>query len=294
MDTSVEDASDFAAAHPAFRLTLAQDGSTVRVRQQPGTRMQHPTNLLFPHQAHLDPKGVRSPGRGRVRLDCGNCHHPDAARRGFEPVSMARDCQECHRLQFEPAVTTREVPHGKPSDAAQVIEEFYANLALKGTPDSFRKAFGVPGEGLLRRVGEAGDAQREDALRMASTKAKKVTRELFEVRVCKTCHLVSHDASGAADTWKIAPVNAGLHWMPHAQFDHHAHASSKCADCHDVARSKDARDVAMPAIDTCRLCHAGSQPSARKVTSNCLLCHAFHDASHPWQPAAAPRIAREP
>ena len=27
---------------------------------------------------------------------------------------------------------------------------------------------------------------------------------------------------------------------------------------------------------------------------NCLLCHAFHDSKHPWQPAAAPRIARAP
>ena len=290
--TGAEDASDFATAHPAFRVTLHEAGTTVRVRQQPGTPMQHRTNLLFPHQVHLDAKGVRSPTRGRVRLDCANCHHPDAARRGFEAVSMARDCQECHRLQFEPAVTAREVPHGKPADAAMVIEEFYANLALKGTPDSFRKAFGVPGEGLLRRVGEASDAQREDALRMAGAKAKKVTRELFEVRVCKTCHLVSHDAS--TDAWKVAPVDAVLHWMPHAQFDHHAHASSKCADCHDVARSKDARDVAMPAIATCRQCHAGARPQARKIASNCLLCHAFHDPSHPWQPSAAPKVARAP
>ena len=32
-----------------------------------------------------------------------------------------------------------------------MIDEFYSNLALKGVRDSFQKAFGVPGEGLLRR-----------------------------------------------------------------------------------------------------------------------------------------------
>ena len=197
---------------------------------------------------------------------------------------MAKHCQHCHKLEIEPAVTAREVPHGNPADAVAMIEEFYATLALRGVRDSFQKAFGVPGEGLLRRVGEPSNAEREDALRLATRKAQQVSAELFEVRVCKTCHQV---ARAQPMRWEIAPVRTSNRWMPQAHFDHKAHAQAKCADCHDVARSRSASDVAMPKIEACRKCHGGSRPETGKVTSNCLLCHDFHEARHPWALANA-------
>lgn len=252
--------SDFATAHPAFSLAPAP-----------------PSNLKFSHAAHLDPKGVRSPAKGVVHLECASCHQPDASRRTFEPISFAKQCQDCHRLEIEPAVTAREVPHGKPAQAAAMVDEFYANLALKGVPDSFQKAFGVPGEGLLRRAGDATPAERQDALKLASRKAHKVTEELFEVRVCATCHQVTREPE-----WTVAAVHASHRWMPHARFDHKSHAQQKCTACHDVTRSKSAADIAMPKIDACRECHGGSRPVEKKVTSNCLLCHGFHEARFPW------------
>jgi predicted CXXCH cytochrome family protein len=284
-DATTANVADFASAHPPFRLSISEGGSVRRVRQGLAP-MTEKSNLVFPHAPHLDAKGVRSPDKGRVRLECASCHRPDASKRAFEPISMGKHCQQCHRLEFEPAVTTREVPHGKPADAATVIEEFYANLALNGVRDSFQKAFGVPGEGLLRRVGDAAAADRQDALRLASRRAKQVTQELFEVRVCATCHAVSRD-------WSIAPVRAANAWMPKARFDHKSHASSKCADCHAVANSKSAADIAMPTIVTCRECHGGSRPVEKKVTSNCLLCHGFHDAQHPWSPESRKRAAND-
>lgn len=289
--TATREVSDFANAHPPFRLSIPDGKRIVRVRQESGGAILRTTALRFPHDKHLDPKGVRSPDKGRVTLHCDACHHPDASGRAFEPISMTRDCRQCHRLQFEPAVTTREVPHGKPADAAQVIEEFYANLALKGTPDSFRKAFGVPGEGLLRRVGEPSDAEREGALHLASSKARKVSHDLFEVRVCKTCHAVEAETHGASTEWSVAPVQTVKRWMPHARFDHRAHAASRCEDCHRIALSKDVREVVMPTIDDCRKCHGGSRPIARKVTSNCLLCHGFHEVPHAVPARSMPRVA---
>ncbi len=288
--TTTRDVSDFALAHPQFRLSIPDGKRIVRVRQGAGPMLRE-TGLRFPHDKHLDPKGVRSPDKGRVTLHCDACHHPDASGRDFEPISMARDCQQCHRLQFEPAVTSRQVPHGKPSDAAQVIEEFYASLALKATRDSFQKAFGVPGEGLLRRAGEPSDTERENALALASAKARKVTHDLFQVRVCKTCHAVSAEVHGASTTWSVAPVPLVRRWMPHARFDHGAHAASRCEDCHRIARSKTVREVAMPTIDDCRKCHGGSKPQPRKVTSNCLLCHGYHEAPHRRGPGAPSRMA---
>lgn len=274
--------ADFARDHPAFRLSVGGE----RLRQGTAPIREEP-NLAFSHAAHLDPAGVKSPGKGRVRLDCDACHRPDASRRSFEPVSMAKVCGECHRLQFEPAVTTREVPHGRPGDAATVIEEFYANLALNGVRDSFQKAFGVEGEGLLRRVGAPSAADRRNALALASSKAKRVAHDLFEVRVCVDCHKVSGDGR----SWSVEEVKVGHGWMPQARFDHKTHAQARCLECHDVARSKKSSDVAMPDIDTCRKCHGGSRPAQGKVTSNCLLCHGFHDARHRWAPQFKPRKA---
>jgi predicted CXXCH cytochrome family protein len=278
LDAASLDASDFAAKHPQFRLTVPDGDGLRRVRQDARRPVVEKTALKFPHAAHLDAKGVRSPGKGRVQLECASCHQPDSSRRLIEPISFAKHCQECHRLEIEPAVSAREVPHGKPAAAVAMIDEFYANLALKGVRDSFQKAFGVPGEGLLRRVGEPSEGERQDALRLASRKAAKVAGELFEVRVCATCHEVSHDRD-----WRIAPVRAGNRWMPHARFDHKSHTQAKCSDCHDVSRSKSSGDVAMPTIETCRQCHGGSRPQEKKVTSNCLLCHGFHDARFAWE-----------
>ena len=282
--TTTANASDFARDHPPFRVSLPTESGVVRMRQDaPDLREQ--TNLVFPHATHLDPAGVRSPLQGRMKLECKSCHQADASRRGFEPVSMPKHCQECHQLQFEPAVTTREVPHGKPAEALTVIEEFYSNIALKGMPDSFRKAFGRPGEGLLRRAGEPSAEERRGALALASRRAKQVGDELFQVRVCVTCHEVTR----VKEEWRVAPVRAATSWMPQARFDHKAHAQTPCADCHDVARSKKAADISLPTIATCRECHGGAAPVRDKVTSNCLLCHGFHDARHAWDPLFRPK-----
>jgi hypothetical protein len=276
--------SDFARDHPPFRLSLPTESGVVRVRQD-APALKEKSNLIFPHALHLDPAGVRSPLQGRMKLECKSCHQPDASKRTFEPISMPKHCQECHALQFEPAVTTREVPHGKPAEALTVIEEFYSTLALRGVPDSFQKAFGVAGEGLLRRAGEPTAQQRSNALALATRKAKQVGTELFEVRVCATCHAVAREGEG----WRVAPIRANHQWMPQARFDHKSHAQAPCADCHAVQRSKEASDVALPNLKKCQECHGGSKPSMEKVTSNCLLCHGFHDAKHPWDPAFRPR-----
>jgi predicted CXXCH cytochrome family protein len=104
--------------------------------------------------------------------------------------------------------------------------------------------------------------------------------------VCSTCHDVEREDAKGRPAWSIAPVSIAARWMPQARFSHRSHAQTDCEDCHDVADSSDSSDVAIPDIDTCRECHAGSKPVDKKVTSSCMLCHGFHDASHPWNPGA--------
>ncbi len=115
-----------------------------------------------------------------------------------------------------------------------------------------------------------------------------VSRRFREVG---TCHEIQRTDTAEGREWNVAKVRANNAWMPQARFDHKSHAQSKCADCHDVAKSKRSADVAMPRIDSCRECHGGSKPAEKKVTSNCLLCHGFHDQKHPWDPKFRPKAA---
>ena len=133
--TKLGNAADFAALHPEFQLTLwrgPNDDDVIRVKQSDKEQLVELSNLKFPHDVHLKP-GLKGPD-GRENLKCASCHAPDTSDRGFVPVDMNRDCLRCHELRFEPAVSSRQVPHGSVEDAWLLIQEFYANISLGNVP----------------------------------------------------------------------------------------------------------------------------------------------------------------
>jgi predicted CXXCH cytochrome family protein len=285
-DTTLGNTTDFAANHPPFKLSLLQGpGRTdvVRVSQTDKTRLVERSNLKFPHDLHLT-TSVRGP-KGRKTLECRSCHVPDVSGKGFEPIAMNTACIECHTLEFEPAVTTRQVPHGSVDDVMLTMQEFYANIALNNIPvdvvDIGEIQRGLPrlGSGVIT------EEQRRRALAWAKYKAQQVSADLFEARVCIVCHEVTkaviQGESGREIAWGVAPVRLASTWMPKAHFDHLKHRTNKCADCHDVAKSHSSSDIAIPTIAKCRDCHAGNKPAADKVVSTCVACHDFHLAGHP-------------
>ncbi|MBL8519734.1 MAG: cytochrome c3 family protein, partial [Betaproteobacteria bacterium] len=115
---ATENITDFAKDHPPFKLSMLVPGKTgaealVRVPQTKA--LKEASGLRFPHVVHLDPAGVRGPG-GDEKLACKDCHTQDEAGLRFKPVTMKDHCQRCHSLEFEPKVTSRQVPHGKVAD----------------------------------------------------------------------------------------------------------------------------------------------------------------------------------
>jgi hypothetical protein len=54
---------------------------------------------------------------------------PNASGSGFERVSMQRDCQSCHALAFEPALSQRQVPHGSVPEVLTTLREFYGYVS---------------------------------------------------------------------------------------------------------------------------------------------------------------------
>lgn len=80
-------------------------------------------------------------------------------------------------------------------------------------------------------------------------------------------------------------------WFTGSKFDHHAHRSVACLDCHTKAPGSSlTSDILSPNIDegvngaSCVSCHQPSRPSAplfgsqvRHAPADCTTCHSFHD-----------------
>lgn len=279
--TALRDVGDFATAHPAFKLTLWRgpgDSDVDRLAQDERANLVERSNLAFPHDKHLKPK-LKAP-QGRVTLDCRRCHTEDESGRGFVAIDMKRHCLECHTLEFEPAVTTRQVPHGNVDDVLLTMQEFYANIALNDVPVDVID-LGDIRRGLPKLTpGAITDQQRQRALTWARQKAQAVGADLFEKRACIVCHNVRRavgpreEASGVS--WSVAPIRIAGTFLPKARFDHDKHRTYGCADCHAADRSSRSGDVEIPDIENCRQCHAGEKPATNKVVSTCIACHGFH------------------
>lgn len=282
--------ANFHDAHPPFRLSLltppdheAAAWPVLRVAaDRPG--LAENSRLKFPHDKHLDPRGIDGPD-GRQVMTCADCHRPQADGGLMQPITMEGQCAGCHRLDFDPAFPDATVPHGDPALVLRRLVEYYSRSYLERYPDP--RATALP----VRRVEVPGrtpsDRERDRLMQQARARAMEVARDLFERRTCIDCHSVE-SSNDPELPWRVAPVKLTAAWMPAAHFSHarHATALSDCASCHDALHSKQASDVLMPGIETCRQCHGGGDTahgSDDLVQSGCTMCHAFHVAGQgPW------------
>lgn len=288
--------TDFGSGHPEFRLSLLNANKPEAIAQRvrmsipPSNTMVERSNLKFNHKLHMDPAGVRDPdgkydpagtrdaaGRPTV-LKCSTCHQPNEGGRLMEPISMEKNCQSCHSLAFEPKVTTRQVVHGDVADIETMLREFYARIVLGDVPPDVYAPADLP---RIRPGAQLTFPERLQALQRSDQKANQVVRELFDTRkVCSTCHEVTRTTGSIG--WNIAPVRIAKIWMPQALFSHAKHKMEDCKKCHDVTSSKVSSDIAMPSIVVCQQCHVGATPVTGKVTSDCAMCHKFHEGRDYW------------
>lgn len=277
-------AADFGSDHPLFtaRLSRFRDGKFVydEVREDNKAAWHQDTRLIYPHDKHLTLKGVDSP-KGKVVMQCGDCHVPDASGREFLPISYEKHCADCHRLDFDPDVPQRLLPHRNPKEAVSIIRDFYAGVALAG---GVNKA-DAPSVVQLRRIPgvELNPSDRRVALAWANQRATQTIDDVFDRRVCSYCHEVSKTDDPDLP-WQVTPVNLQSHVYTGARFNHADHRMEKCESCHDgVRHSKKSADVLLPGIATCRQCHTGTHAktaSSGSAGTECLECHRFHTAEH--------------
>ena len=291
IDTDLVDVDSFGneqrsggmSPHPSFKVSMlvpqgnADAMSWTMRRFKLADAPLEKSNLVFPHDVHLNPDGIDAP-QGNQVLACSDCHTSDDAGKLMLPVTMENNCRSCHTLVFDPKAPEREVPHGDPDTVLLTLEEYYSRQFLRDslgrnpTPQEVR-------EFVLRRPGGTVARRTEQSLNLASPwgKANSVAQEIFEKTTCKTCHEVSVDDSGKhLSKWRVEPIKITPQWMPKSDFDHYSHRTSDCSLCHDATTSQQSADVLMPDLEVCESCHTGAKTHENKTPSSCISCHQFH------------------
>ena len=271
-DTKLADAGDFAKDHPQFMpvIPVTAGANPVLRRVSIDANPKQDTGLKFTHAMHMSrTNGVArmQQSLGHAPMQCASCHNPDDSGARFKPVSMEKNCQECHSLAFDRVGgTVRTLRHGEPEQVIADIRDFYAahpGGASYSATDRVRPgAAGRPG--YLGATGGGGGANA--AIRGVFSKGG----------ACFDCHVVTPPANGGLG-YGIVPVRQPLRYMQHGWFDHSAHATEKCSTCHAKATtSNDWHAPMLPGIKTCRTCHGGEKASAPLIRSNCAMCHDYH------------------
>jgi len=291
-DTKLENASDFGIEHPQFRpAVLVSPGgkNPPRKRVSLDDKPTENNGLKFPHDVHLSKTGgVAQMGR-RLTADydfgpslvCKDCHTPDPKGVRFEPVDMKEDCSMCHSLAFdEIGGTVRTLRHGEPAMVQADLRAYYRSTGPTRPINLGGMARRRPGESNDIRV--ASDYAR--AVQFRPSRANMAISEVFSRGgACFDCHGITPPTARGRVDYGIKPVTQTDRYMQKGWFSHDAHTEEKCETCHNAPASKQATDLLLPGIKTCRECHGGEFQKTSDVPSTCAMCHDYHaDDGTPW------------
>jgi FHA domain len=268
---SQENVHGFDTDHPPFQLTFKirpGEPQPRRISQSDKKALVEDSGLRFSHKVHAGKLRLPSDPQIVYNLDCNDCHQPDSGGVRFKPVTMQEHCLKCHfeEFDFNPPIEGHRLPHASVRAVLDVLEHFHLDQALKLEPSR-------------NGTGARGKAAVQQAVDAAALRARQTAKSLAGDMGCGYCHEIDPTGDGAAVPWQIRPLAVTECWLPKARFTHERHRANKCAECHDMSRSKKSSDVVIPDLKKCRQCHAGEQAKDNKVASPCSSCHRFHDQS---------------
>jgi predicted CXXCH cytochrome family protein len=254
------------------------------------------SNLLFSHKQHLDAARVT---KGSGALNCMDCHVMNADGLRFRPITMRDSCISCHDLTFDPLEPGRQLPHGKPREVIDTIEEFYARRYLEPgvVPAPLFNPRLLPNSEDKVQLVKCTDSASSCAQQMAG---KNIESLFVQGRGCHSCHQIT-ETRGAdiKDRYQVLAVKLGNEFYPHAVFKHSSHliqgdlkGDAACKSCHAADKSENSSQVLMPGIQKCLSCHSDSRrdtqlqaqakgadaDAARRsvVSLGCVDCHTYH------------------
>lgn len=222
--------------------------------------------LKFNHQKHLTGDIPLLNGR---KLDCADCHKPDATGTYMQPMTFEANCRSCHALQFDERNPDLELPHGNVTAVRSYLRSLpthYADLAAKRKLPT--EEFATEQMLRLRERVRAGEDLEQRLFHHAQPRG---------FPGCALCHEVK-------SVTDVTPPAIPARWFDQGRFDHSKHRTVSCERCHEVRQSKDTGDVLLPAKATCVTCHS----PAGGVADSCAMCHGYHNS-----PAGQMRAAKD-
>ena len=130
---TIDDFAEGDAGHPEFALRRTSDtdvgdghaarkvGTFVARSPEPGQWVDR-GGLKFNHAHHLNPKGVKAPGREVKVLKCADCHVEVENGRYMKPINFEQHCKSCHPLTLSEQLSELgTAPHGS-------VDEVYGFL----------------------------------------------------------------------------------------------------------------------------------------------------------------------
>jgi hypothetical protein len=257
--------------------------------------------ITFSHHEHRG-DSILGP-QGRVKLQCDDCHRPQAEINGpwqyadpqtraaavppgptanlfldtrrelMAPVTYEQHCQTCHALQFDQRFTA-PVPHKTPDVVhAFVVQQFQDYIARN--PAAIHES--RPADRPIPGVTIMQPTPPRNAAEWVQQNVDRTEQLLWGV-TCKLCHQVEFPTRGGLP--RIKPSAMPVRWLPNATFSHEAHSGIACESCHAAApASETTSEILIPSIKTCHRCHNGDPSAAGHVENSCFLCHQYHQ----WQ-----------
>ncbi|MDB6122382.1 MAG: hypothetical protein JWQ71_1375 [Pedosphaera sp.] len=241
-------------------------------------KLKDPDTLKFNHQLHLTSPTIPSVD-GR-KLDCADCHKPDASGIYHQKISFEANCRKCHSLQFDARNPDLSLPHGNP----EFVRAFLGSLPIQYAEYGARKK-GLTGKSELAEFVKQQMIQiREQVLngenleqQVFFSEAKlgpvhragqveERGRALFPG--CAYCHEVKPVENAAPAVTKPVIMDRWLR----GGFNHGKHLNVDCNKCHEVMRSSQTSDILLPSKATCAECHS---PKGG-VRNQCSTCHSYH------------------
>ena len=245
--------------HPEFRVH--------------GVKSNIDTGLKFPHNVHLDSKGVLNLKEESQVLACRDCHLVEKEGTKMAFPQFEEHCAACHSLRFAFEAPDRTMPHGDVAKAKSFIRDTYASVAVKG-------GFRLPIEEVPKAIRETVKKLKPEAVEMAQVlawvdkKSASVISGSFGKGQCAECHTIIENKDDPL-AWDIVPVDPAVVSFTGARFDHAPHRQVTCTTCHGAKASKVASDVLLPKIGKCQSCH-GPPSASPLLPTQCVDCHGFH------------------
>jgi hypothetical protein len=209
-----------------------------------------------------------------VKLGCSDCHQsdnrPSAASEPagalMAPVMFEQHCQQCHPLTIGPGAADTVAHRLTAVQLAVEVRKHWEDRYLKDHPEATARALPLPSHPV-----ESVDAAASEWIQTHSDESAAHLN-----RVCSECHRFAQDRSAPTTnatpftTAALPEVARPLVQAPlllHAKFDHAAHRTWDCRECH-VAAYPSAGSLGLPIPD-----EPSSSPLAIAGRDKCLECH---------------------